>query len=95
MKNISHSLYEVNKHVKCLKCGNKGAVKFYGKYYPTGIKDKTNKFLQKYENSPYMSRAIGFGGTIPWECVNCGNKGLIDNKCLEGYEKAFESIKED
>ena len=42
-----------------------------------------------------MSHAVGFGGTIPWECMNCGNRGLIDFGGLEGYEKAFETIKED
>ena len=95
MGKLNQKLYEVNKHVRCLKCGNKGAIKFYGNYFPSGLKDQADEFLQKYKNSPYMSRAVGFGGTIPWECMNCGNRGLIDFGGLEGYEKAFETIKED
>ena len=88
-------LYEVNKDASCLKCGHKGAIKSYGKYYPIGLKDKADKFLQKYKNSPYMSRTVGFGGTIPWQCTNCGNIGLINCNGLEGYKKAFEIIKEE
>lgn len=36
---------------------------------------------------------MGFGGTIPYECTNCGNVGLIDMDRLEGYHLAFKTIK--
>lgn len=93
-----YELYEVNKNCKCVKCGHKGAIQYYGTWHPCGIGDRANDFkiisMEKYRNNPYMSRACGFGGTIPWECTNCGNIGLIDYGGLEGYEMAFESIKE-
>ncbi len=88
-------LYEIKKDVKCIECGNTCAIRYYGKYYPVGLKSNAGQFLEKYKNSPYMSRAVGFGGTIPWECTKCGNKGLIDIGGLECYKKAFESIKKD
>lgn len=98
MKNISYILYEVKKDVICIKCGHKGAIQSYGKYYPHGLGDEVDKlgkiskeFMEKYRNKPYMSEAMGFGGTIPWECTNCGNIGLIDFGGLEGYDMAFVS----
>lgn len=42
MGKLNQKLYEVNKHVRCLKCGNKGAIKFYGNYFPSGLKDQTD-----------------------------------------------------
>lgn len=88
-------LYTINKNVKCLKCGNKGAVKSYGKWCPDGLGDSVgeSKFLEKYRNNHFMNHTCGFGGTIPHECLNCGNFGLIDIDGLEGYEKAFDTIK--
>lgn len=88
------SLYTINKSVKCVKCGNRGAVKSYAKWYPDGLGDEVgeSKFLEKYRNSPFMNHTCGFGGTIPHECLNCGNIGLIDIDGLEGYNKAFETI---
>ena len=92
------SLYEINKNVKCVKCGCTGAVRSYGTYCPGGIpgfddmKAIAKKIYEKYENSPYMFSTIGFGGTIPYECLNCGNTGLIDAGGLEGYDKSFETI---
>ncbi|MBL4952198.1 hypothetical protein JK635_08245 [Neobacillus sp. YIM B02564] len=89
-------LFTVNRDVRCLKCGNRGAVKFYGRYYPRGVGEKadTIKSYEPYRKKPYMSPAVGFGGTIPHECLNCGNRGLIDFGGLEGYKKAFTTIKE-
>lgn len=87
-KDLKYYLYEVNKNVKCLKCGCKGAVKLYGAWYPKGVKNMPIK-----HDKNYMARPIGFGGTIPYECLNCENRGLIDINGLEGYKKAFESIK--
>lgn len=88
------SLYAVNRNVKCLKCGYRGAVKGYGVWYPDGLGDEAKyvKSLQEYRNKEYMSYRVGFGGTIPYECLNCGNQGLVDFGGLEGYQKAFETI---
>jgi hypothetical protein len=99
MKNKNTPLYTINHDVYCLQCGHKGATQFYGNYYPNGLGDKVDEFgniskplMEKYRNQPYMSYAMGFGGTIPWSCTNCGNVGLIDFGGLEGYEQAFISI---
>jgi hypothetical protein len=70
------SLYIVRQDLKCLKCEHKGAIQAYGKW-----SNRTDN----------MSHAIGFGGTIPYECTNCGNRGL-DYYPLEGYEVTFEKI---
>ena len=95
----STPLYKVNNNVYCLQCGHKGAVQFYGNYYPNGLGDKVNELgsiskplMEKYRNNPHMSYAMGFGGTIPWRCSNCNNEGLIDSGGLECYEQAFISI---
>lgn len=91
-------LYEVNHSVKCLRCNHKGAIQCYGTWHPNGIGDEADYFkiisMEKYRDSPYMSHTMGFGGTIPWHCTNCGNYGLIDHGGLEGFEMAFESVKE-
>jgi hypothetical protein len=88
------TLYSVRKDVKCVKCENRGAVQHYGKYYPKGLqgKHKDIDVLTKYQDKPYMSHAMGFGGTIPHECLNCGNVGLIDFGGLEGYEQGFVTL---
>lgn len=88
---MKQDLYTINKDVTCIKCGNIGAIKFYGSWYPQGLKEESSgyEFLQEYKNKPFMSHAMGFGGTIPHQCLNCGNTGLIDMNGLEGYEKAF------
>lgn len=98
----SDKLYTINKNVKCVKCGNKGAIQIYGWYYPSGLGDRVDEFgnimkpiMEKYRDEPYMDHAMGFGGTIPHECMNCGNVGLIDYGGLEGYKMAFESIKKE
>lgn len=70
-------LFEVNFDAVCDKCGHKGAVKFFGDWRDTGDKDTR------------MNYAVGFGGTIPYRCTNCGNIGMIDSDGLEGYKKAF------
>lgn len=91
------SLYEVKEDVRCLKCGHKGAIQSYGKWYPRGLGDRAEKLpapYNKYKDQPKMSQAMGFGGTIPWKCTNCGNTGLIDFGGLEGYDMAFKTIKE-
>lgn len=101
-KTPSINLYEIKENVRCVKCGSKGAVKYYGSYYPNGLGSRidemgetSKQFYEKYRNTPKMSRAVGFGGTIPYKCLNCGNTGLIDIGGLECLEKAFETIKED
>ena len=33
-----------NNNCRCLKCGNKGAIKFYGNYFPSGLKDQADEF---------------------------------------------------
>lgn len=98
MKKNSIQLVELEKKVICIKCGGRGAFQFYGEYFPDGVGELANE-LTVYEdvrNKPHMSRAMGFGGTIPHTCMNldCGNTGLIDYGGLEGYEQAFMSIKE-
>lgn len=88
-------LYEVNKDVRCVKCGNRGAVQSYGEWCVSGLGEDVgdSKALEKYRDTPFMDHSMGFGGTIPHECLNCGNVGLIDIGGLEGYKKAFDSIK--
>lgn len=101
MKKIGEDLYSINKNVKCIKCGCHGAVQSYGSYYLNGIDNigeegsLVYQLMKQYEHKPYMSHAMGFGGTIPWECLNCGNVGLIDFGGLEGYKLAFESMGEE
>lgn len=92
MNNVD--LYTIKKDVICLECGGVGAIQSYGKYYPNGLEGKYKdiKVLEKYQDKPYMSRSVGFGGTIPYECINCGNQGLIDFGGLEGYQQAFKSV---
>lgn len=98
---LALKLYELNENVKCVKCDHKGAIQYYGSWYPYGIGNKVDEFkteftkshMEKYRDNPRMDYAIGFGGTIPWKCTNCGNVGLIDFGGLEGYEMAFKTIK--
>lgn len=100
MSNKKIELYTINRNVKCVKCGYKGAIKRYGSYYPNGLGkeevDKLNpitkKIMSTHINNPYMSHSLGFGGTIPHECLNCGNTGLVGLEGLEGYTKAFETV---
>jgi hypothetical protein len=89
----SIELYTINKKVKCVKCNNKGAIQIYGLYHPKGLGENASSYYQNYKDSPYMEGVMGPGGTIPHECINCGNQGLIDFGGLEGFEKAFDSIK--
>lgn len=94
-KNDGIQLYSIRKDVKCTKCGSKGAVQSYGTWYSQGFGgdiDKLPPTYQKYHNKEFMSRSVGFGGTIPYQCLNCGNTGLINQSGLEGYNKAFETI---
>lgn len=87
-------LFTVRKDVHCIKCGNKGAVQYYGDYYPMGTGNRLSKLDLPFDKDvPKMSHAVGFGGTIPHECLNCGNVGLIDGDGLEGYKKAFTTDK--
>lgn len=95
MKNPSIELYTINKNIYCLKCGHKGVVQSYGHWYPQGLGNHPDALSDMYKGKPHMSHTIGFGGTIPWECTNCGNEGLIDFGGLEGYEQAFETIKKE
>lgn len=84
-------LYTIDRTVRCLKCGGKGAVKSYGVWYPNGIGDIADKSeaLSEYRNKPYMDHILGPGGVIPYECLNCGAVGLA-NCSLEGYKMMFE-----
>lgn len=99
-----HKIYNVRDDVRCTACGCKGAVQYAGTYYPHGMKEELDKYekdsvvakaYEKYRNQCYVSPAIGFGGTIPYRCMNCDNTGLIDIHGLEGYKKAFETIKDE
>lgn len=88
------TLYKVRKDVKCTKCENRGAVQHYGSYYSRGVGTLADE-IDSYEdvrNKPHMSHAMGFGGTIPYSCLNCGNVGLIDFGGLEGYTQAFVTL---
>lgn len=89
------NLYTIREDVMCIKCGNKGAIQHFGKWYESGLGErvKDSPSLKDYRNKPFMSRAVGFGGTIPYRCLNCGNTGLIDMGGLEGYKLAFKSLK--
>lgn len=90
-------LFTVVKDVICVACGNKGAVQPYGDYYPNGVGAFADDFppYEKYRNSAMMSNSVGFGGTVPHTCLNCGNEGLVGFGGLEGYKKAFFAIKKD
>ncbi len=80
-------LYTINTDVECVKCGNIGAVQHYGEWYESGLGSKRDK--------PFMDYAMGFGGTIPYRCLNCDNVGLIDIVGnFEGYKRAFEKIRQ-
>ena len=95
-----NNLYKINQNVRCVKCNHIGAIQFYGNYFPQGLGDEyidslgdiSKPIMEKYRKTPYMSHAIGFGGTIPWECTNCRNIGLIDFGGLEGYKMGFVTI---
>lgn len=89
-------LYTINKNVKCVVCGNKGAIQAYAEWCPNGLGDEVedSESLAPYRDKPFMNHMMGFGGTIPHECMNCGNIGLIDIDELECYKKIFETIKE-
>lgn len=91
MNKTGVKLYTAKEDVKCVKCGSKGAIQFYGKWYESGLGDraKDSITLKDYTDKPFMSHAVGFGGTIPHICLNCGNTGLIDFGGLEGYKMAF------
>lgn len=95
-KEKSVKLFTIREDVICVKCGNKGAVQHYGNYFPDGIGDIADNIesYEKYRNTPQMGHAIGLGGTIPHQCLNCGNAGLVDFGGLEGYPMAFQTIKE-
>ncbi|PLS18884.1 hypothetical protein CVD28_00340 [Bacillus sp. M6-12] len=94
MSKKTDTLYTVLKDVKCVKCENRGAIQHYGKYYPKGVGELADeiKVYEDVRNKPYMSRSMGFGGTIPHECMNCGNIGLIDFGGLEGYDQGFVTL---
>jgi hypothetical protein len=95
----NYDLYLVDRNIKCIVCGHKGAVEYFGRWHPKGMGDKVDeikteefkKIIEKYRDNPHMSNAMGYGGTIPYECTNCGNRGLVDIE-LEGYKKTFKTI---
>lgn len=90
-------LYTVRHDVECVKCQNKGAVKSYGEYYPKGVGELADdiKSYEDVRDKPHMSHYGGFGGTLPYKCLNCGNTGLIDFGGLEGYKMAFRTMKQE
>lgn len=94
MDKSNMGLYEVNRKLKCTKCGHIGAIRSYGTLYPKGLGDEAKGILslQEYKDKQFFSHTMGFGGTIPWECTNCGNVGLEDFDGLEGYRKTFKKI---
>lgn len=94
MKKKGTKVYQVRKDVRCLSCHNKGAIQYYGNYHPNGVGELADEIsaYKDVKSKPYMSHAMGFGGTIPHECLNCGNVGLIDFGGLEGYKHAFETM---
>ena len=95
MRNKGEELYIINRDVICLNCNHKGAIQSYGKWYDHGMGEYAKTLSEpynKYVDQPFMSHAMGFGGTIPYVCTNCGNVGLIDFGGLEGYKQAFKSI---
>ena len=93
-----YELYEVNHNVVCTRCGNKGAVKRFGQWYPNGLGNQVENSIsplkKEHKEKSFMSHYISPGGTFPWECTNCSNIGLIDYGGLEGYSKAFETVSE-
>ena len=93
--NEPEELFTIIPNVICLKCGNKGAVQPYGKYYPDGVGELADQYksFESVQDKPYMSAAMGFGGTLPSRCLNCGNTGLIDIAGLEGYKQAFKTVR--
>ena len=93
--NDAVELYTVRSDVQCLRCGCRGAVQSYGKYYPEGVGELADKYksFESVKDKPYLSAAMGFGGTIPWRCLNCGNTGLADQSGLEGFKQAFQTIR--
>ena len=97
-KHPHYELFEVNFNVVCCKCGNKGAVKRFGQWCPDGLGDEVTNSIspakKRHKETAFMNHYYGFGGTLPWECTNCSNTGLIDHGGLEGYSKAFETIPE-
>ena len=72
-------LWRTRTDVKCKKCENKGARKSFGT-----LDIKTGK----------ISHTIGFGGTIPYQCLKCGEIGLIGFGNFECYEGIFEIVEE-
>lgn len=94
MKKEYVNLYKIDEDVICTQCGNKGAIQYFGKWYEQGLGEKARDTisLKEFENKPFMSHAVGFGGTVPYKCLNCGNVGLIDINGLEGYKMAFKSL---
>lgn len=87
------TLYKVYKNVICVNCESRGAIQHYGDYYPKGVGVMADQHpvFSDVRSSPYMSHAMGFGGTIPLQCLNCDNIGLLNQSGLEGYKLAFES----
>ena len=97
-KTISEEIYHINKDVTCKTCGCHFAYQCAGKLYPQGLpKEKIMKYKEvfgKYYNKCYFSAPVGFGGTIPWICGNCGKIGVIGEGeiGLEGYPVQFKLL---
>lgn len=63
---------------------------FHERFQPS--RDSSVVF-EKHLGQPFMSHSLGFGSTIPLGRLNCGNTSLPDVGGLEGYEKAFITVK--
>lgn len=88
-------LYLFESNCTCDSCGHHGAIQHGGNYYPNGLQRNEEDIVDIFRdvnNHSYFSYAMGFGGTIPYHCLNCEEYGLISNGtpfCLEGYENKF------
>lgn len=89
-------IWHVRKDLICKNCGETTAIQYAGTLYPNGLPKKIilkNKMIYgKYANRCHRFPAVGFGGTIPWECTSCHEKGLIGEGeiGLEGYLMLFK-----
>jgi len=89
-KRKSRRLYIINRNTKCIKCGFIGSVKYFGDWvYDDLVID--GKIVIA---GPHLSPAVGLGGIVPYECLNCGNSGMVDIGGLEGFKMAFKSIRD-
>lgn len=88
-------LYRFESNCTCDSCGHHGALQYGGTYYPHGLQKEEKdviESLRDINDVSCFSHAIGFGGTIPYQCLNCDERGLISDGSpymLEGYVNKF------